>query len=113
MTKKIVYPELKQGDINLVSLDPTKGHEQRVYRPCIVLTKKSSYLNYMYGVAHITAKVKRFPLHIPLLEHLTTKGEVLIEHHRMIDLEIREFKFVEKATKELTEECSAKMKLMY
>lgn len=113
MTKNIGYQELEQGDIILVSLDPTKGHEQRGYRPCIVLTKKSSYLNYMYGVAPITSKSKRFPLHIPLPEHLTTEGEVLLEHHFMIDLETMEFKFVEKAPKEIKEECSAKIKLVY
>lgn len=109
----IDYSELEQGDIIFVSLNPTKGHEQKGYRPCIVLTKKTSYLNYMYGVAPITSKAKKFPLHIPLPEHLTTKGEVLLEHHRMIDLETRGFRFVEKAPKELMEECSVKIKLLY
>jgi len=112
-TEDIDYKQLEQGDIIFVSLNPTKGHEQRGYRPCIVLTKKNSYLNYMYGLAPITSKAKKFPLHVPLPAELTTKGEVLLEHHRMIDLETREFKFVEKAPKELIEECSAKIKLLY
>lgn len=112
-TKEISYQELEQGDIIFVSLSPTKGHEQKGYRPCIVLTKKMSYLNYMYGVAPITTKTKKFPLHISLPEHLATKGEVLLEQHRMIDLETRGFRFVEKASKELMEECSAKIKLLY
>ncbi|MFL2101401.1 type II toxin-antitoxin system PemK/MazF family toxin [Desemzia sp. FAM 23989] len=111
--KDISYQELEQGDIIFVSLNPTKGHEQRGERPCIVLTKKSSYLNYMYGVAPITTKVKKFPLHIPLPKDLITKGQILLEHHRMIDLETRGFSFVEKAPKELIEECSAKIKLLY
>lgn len=112
-TKKIGYQELEQGDIIFVSLNPTKGHEQRGHRPCIVLTKKMSYLNYMYGVAPITSTSKRFPLHIPLPERLTTKGDVLLEHHRMIDFKTKEFSFVEKAPQELMEECSAKIKLLY
>lgn len=111
--KAIDYHDLEQGDILFVSLSPTKGHEQREYRPCIVLTKKNRYLNYMFGVAPITTKTKKFPLHIPLPEHLRTKGEVLLEHHRMIDLETREFKFIEKASSELMEECIAKIKLLY
>lgn len=85
----IDYSEIEQGDIIFVSLNPTKGHEQRGYRPCIVLTKKNNYLNYLYGVAPITSQTKKFPLHIPLPEYLTTKGEILLEHHRMIDLETR------------------------
>lgn len=109
----IDYSEIEQGDIIFVSHNPTKGQEQKGYRPCIVLTKKNNYLNYMYGVAPITSKTKKFPLHIPLPEHLTTKGEILLEHHRMIDLETRAFKFVEKAPKELIDECSAKVKLLY
>ena len=67
----------------------------------------------MYGVAPITSKTKPFPLHIPLPEHLVTKGEILLERHRMIDLETMDFKFVEKAPKELIEECSAKVKYLY
>lgn len=41
------------------------------------------------------------------------KGEILLEYHRMIDLEKREFNFVEKAPKELIQECYSKLKLMY
>ena len=52
-------------------------------------------------------------VHIPLLNSLTIKGEILLEYHRMIDLEKREFNFVEKAPKELMQECSLKLKLMY
>lgn len=107
------YRDLDQGDIIYVNLNPTKGHEQSGYRTCIILTKKNKYLNYMYGVAPITSKAKNFPLHIPLPNSLTIKGEILLEHHLMIDLEKREFSFVEKAPKELIQECSSKLKLMY
>lgn len=67
----------------------------------------------MYGIATITSKAKEFPFHIPLPEQLTIKGEVLLEHHCIIDLELREFKFVEKAPQKLIEKCSAKIKLLY
>lgn len=114
MTEKAAsYHELEQGDIVFVSLNPTKGHEQKGYRPYIVLTKKFGYLNYMHGVAPITSNAKSFPLHITLPDQLATKGEILLEHHRMIDLETREFRFIEKAPKELIEECAAMIKLLY
>jgi mRNA interferase MazF len=107
------YNELQQGDILFLDFDPTKGHEQRGYRPCIVLTKSIRFLNYMFGVAPITSNSREFPLHLPLPDSMEVKGKVLLEHHRMVDLETRKFKFVETAPPEFTEECVAKLKLLY
>lgn len=107
------YFELQQGDILFLDFDPTLGHEQRGYRPCIVLTKSIKYLNYMVGVAPITSNSKMFPLHLPLPTSTHVQGKVLLEHHRMLDLETRKFKFVEAAPSEFTEECVAKLKLLY
>lgn len=111
--KKTSYKDLEQGDIILIDLNPTQGHEQKGKRPCIVLTQNHFYLNYMLGIAPITTKNKPFPLHIPLPHHLVTKGEILLEHHRMIDIEKRGFTFLETAPQELIHECSAKVKLLY
>lgn len=113
MVENKKYSDLKQGDILFLDFDPTLGHEQRGYRPCIVLTKSIRFLNYMFGVAPITSNSREFPLHIPLLDSMEVKGKVLLEHHRMLDLETRKFKFVETAPPEFTEECVAKLKLLY
>lgn len=113
MNQSVDFQDLEQGDIIYVNLNPTKGHEQKGHRPCIVLTKKNKYLSYMYGVAPITSKAKKFPLHVSLPKKLKIQGEILLEHHRMIDLETRKFTFVEKAPSELIEECSLKIKLLY
>lgn len=107
------FSELQQGDIIFLDFDPTKGHEQKGYRPCIILTKPLYYLNYMFGVAPITSKAKKFPLHVSLVPEMEVKGEVLLEQHRMLDLEARRFKFVEKAPVEIVTECTLKLKLMY
>ncbi|MBO0454883.1 type II toxin-antitoxin system PemK/MazF family toxin [Candidatus Enterococcus murrayae] len=107
------YFELQQGDILFLDFDPTLGHEQRGYRPCIVLTKSLKYLNYMFGVAPITSNSREFPLHLPLPEGMNIQGKVLLEHHRMVDLETRKFNYVESAGSEFTEECVAKLKLLY
>lgn len=107
------FSELQQGDIIFLDFAPTKGHEQKGYRPCIVLTKPLRYLDYMFGVAPITSKAKNFPLHIPLTPEMQVVGEVLLEQHRMLDLETRTFKFIEKAPTELVSECILKLKLMY
>lgn len=102
------FSELQQGDIILLDVNSTKG-----YRPCIILTKPLYYLNFMFGVAPITSKAKKFPLHVTLPSEMKIKGEVLLEQHRMLDLESRKFKFVEEAPVELVTECTLKLKLMY
>ncbi|MEF9938270.1 type II toxin-antitoxin system PemK/MazF family toxin [Carnobacterium sp.] len=112
MNKKS-YRDLSQGDLIYIDLNPTKGHEQQGKRPCIVLTQSNKFINYMLGVAPITSKTKAFPLHVPLPDGLKIKGEVLLEHHRMIDIELRGFSFVETAPKEVIEECITKIKLLY
>ena len=113
MEKDKTYFELQQGDILFLDFDPTLGHEQRGYRPCIVLTKSIKYLNYMFGVAPITSNSKEFPLHLTLPKELNIHGKVLLEHHRMLDLETCKFKFVESAPPDFTEECIAKLKVLY
>jgi len=40
-------------------------------------------------------------------------GEILLEHHRSIDIVSRGFDFVEEAPEEVIEECLAKINLIY
>lgn len=107
------YQELAQGDLVYIDLNPTKGHEQQGKRPCIILSKPNKYLNYMFGVAPITTKAKPFPVHVDLYGTKNIKGQILLEHHRMIDIESRGFQFVEVAPTEILEECIEKIKLFY
>lgn len=113
MVTKSSYRELEQGDIIFVDLNPGRGHEQKGMRPCIVLTKKSPFLSYMRGVAPITSKAKKFPLHIPLPETMEIQGEILLEHHKMLDLEVRKIKYVETAPERVTNLAVNYLKLMY
>lgn len=105
---KSSYQNLDRGDIIFVNLNPTRDHE-----PCMVLSKQNRYLDSMIGVAPITSKSKPFPLHVPLPENSRIRGEVLLEHHRMIDVAERGFQYVETASKEVVSECLAKIKLLY
>lgn len=94
MVKKYIP---KQGDICFVDFNPTKGHEQSGYRPCLVLSI-DSFNNFtkMVVVCPITSNVKEFPTHYILNKTKTIKGAVLLEHIRSLDFEERKFKFVEK-----------------
>lgn len=87
----------KQGDIVMFDLNPTKGHEQRGYRPAVVLSKDVFNENTnMIIVCPITSNDKYFPTHYKLEDSNKINGSVLCEHIRSIDYKIRNVKFVEK-----------------
>ena len=87
----------KQGDIVMIDLNPTKGHEQRGYRPAVVLSKNVFNENTnMVIVCPVTSNDKYFPTHYKLEDTKDIKGSVLCEHIRSIDYKIRKVKFVEK-----------------
>ena len=94
MVKKYI-PE--QGDIVFLDFNPTKGHEQRGFRPAIVISANVFNKNTkMVIVCPITSNEKEFPTHYILEDTKNVHGSVLCEHIRSIDYEIRNLKFVEK-----------------
>ncbi|MBR1413174.1 MAG: type II toxin-antitoxin system PemK/MazF family toxin [Bacilli bacterium] len=89
----------KQGDIVFLDFDPTKGHEQKGYRPAIVISNDVFNKNTkMVILCPITSNGKEFPTHYLLQDSKRVKGSVLCEHIRSIDYEIRNLKYVEKAS---------------
>lgn len=91
----------KQGDIILLDFTPTKGHEQKGYRPVIVISNNIFNINTkMVIICPITTNDKEFPTHYKLKNSKKIKGSVLCEHIRSIDYEIRNVKFVEKLNEE-------------
>ncbi len=98
MVKKYIP---SQGDIVFIDFDPTKGHEQKGYRPAVVISNDVFNKNTkMVIVCPITSNEKEFPTHYNLKNSKKVKGSVLCEHIRSIDYEIRKLKYVEKATNE-------------
>lgn len=86
----------KQKDIIFIDLDPTLGHEQKGYRPAIVLSNNAFNINTkMIIVCPITSNEKYFPTHHILTSTKIVHGSVLCEHIRSIDYEARKVKFVE------------------
>lgn len=89
----------KQGDIIFLDFNSTKGHEQNGTRPAIVISNNVFNLNTkMVIVCPITSNDKEFPTHYLLEDTKKIHGSVLCEHLRSIDYEIRNLKFVEKAS---------------
>lgn len=96
---------VKQGDIIKLNFNPQSGHEQAGYRPAVVISNNIFNIKTnLTIVCPITNTNNNFPLHVPLDERTETKGSVLCEHIKALDLEIRNYKIVEKLPKDLLKE---------
>ena len=93
---------VKQGDIIKVSFDPRSGHEQAGYRPALVVSNNEFIKRTKLAiVCPITNTNNSFPLHVKLDSRTKTTGVVLCEHIRMLDLNARQCKYVEKIPTDL------------
>jgi len=87
---------VKQGDIVKVSFNPQQGHEQAGYRPALVVSNNDfNAKTQLVIVCPITNTNNNFPLHIPLPNGLVSTGVVLCEHIRTLDLNARQYSFIE------------------
>ena len=86
---------VKQGDIILIDFNPAIGHEEKKYRPALVISNDAynniSNLIWVCPISH----ANNYPLHIALPQNLNTDGKVLCEHLRSMDIESRGYKVIE------------------
>lgn len=87
----------KRGDIVWLNFDPSLGHEQKGFRPALILSHTD--FNAKTGFAFIcpiTTKDKGYVFSIPLPKTAQTKGVILADQIRSVDWRSRNFRFVEK-----------------
>lgn len=90
-----------QGDIVLLNFNPIRGHEQKEFRPGIVISNNAfNKYTKMSLICPITSNEKEFPTHYTLKNTKEIHGSVLCEHIRSIDYKTRKVKYIEKATQE-------------
>lgn len=103
---------MKRGDIFLVSLDPSSGHEQKGSRPVLVITPEAfNGLTKTPIVVPITnggnfARVAGFTVN---LEGLKTTGVVRCDQPRALDLAARNACKLESVPTEVMDEVLAKL----
>lgn len=79
----------KRGDYIFVNLNPTKGHEQRGYRPALVISNNAFNRHGTCFICPITSKAKlNRPFTVPSFVG-GMEGTILVEHTRSIDWEAR------------------------
>lgn len=96
---------VKQGDIIIINFNPQQGHEQAGKRPAVVVS--NNFFNAksnMTLVCPITNINNNYPLHIPLDERTRTKGVILCEHIKALDITARQYKIVEHLPKDILQE---------
>lgn len=101
MTQRVT---IKQGTIVMVNLSPTEGREQAGWRPVLIVSNaRFEHYTHLYKVVPITSQFKKFPLHVDLPQEAETIGQVLTQHERTLDLDARDWRYVEQAPQELVD----------
>ncbi|MEG1825031.1 MAG: type II toxin-antitoxin system PemK/MazF family toxin [Cloacibacillus sp.] len=93
---------VEQGDLLWLEFDPQAGHEQAGHRPAVVVS--NSFFNRatrMAVVCPVTNNLKQFPLHVPLDSRTKTTGAIECEHIKSLDIEARNYKFIERLPKDI------------
>lgn len=105
---------MERGDIYVVDLDPTAGHEQRGRRPVILVTPLAFNQLGLQLVAPITsggafARHRGFAVD---LASAKTKGVILCNQLRTIDLAARKGRHIERAPAAAVEDMLAKIRTL-
>ncbi|MBN8216154.1 MAG: type II toxin-antitoxin system PemK/MazF family toxin [Spirochaetes bacterium] len=94
-----------RGDIIAFLFDPQSGHEQKGWRPALVLSNRT--FNSTTGLAivcPITSTNRGLRLHIQLPDNLVTHGVVMVDQVKSIDFRARKAKIIEQAPPEIVNE---------
>ena len=97
----------KQGDIIKVSLDPIKGHEQKGYRPVLIIQNDllSKAIQSTTVVLPISNSEASMPFEVELPKTMKTTGKVLCRQIRALDLTNRKCRYVETVNEDVLDAC--------
>ena len=95
---------VSQGDIIMVDLDPQAGHEQKGRRPALVVSNNSfNRYSSMYMICPITTTNKKHAFHILLDDRTNTRGVILCDQARVLDIKARNYEFIERLPRDILE----------
>jgi len=98
---------IKQGAIIWLDLDPQTGKEQKGRRPCIIVSNRDFHeltSHKLLMVCPITNKDKGFILDVQLDERTKTTGVVMTAQTKILDVEARNYKFIELVPEDILDE---------
>ena len=107
---------MKRGDIYLVSLDPTSGHEQRGQRPVLIVSptefNMATKLPVILPITSGGEFARRISFAVPIAGIQTT-GVVRCDQPRALDLQARGGRKVDALPKEILDEVLAKVVTLF
>ena len=114
MIKKDTKEDLVQGDIILIDLSPTFGHEQAGSRPVIVVTNTAVLpQSNTVAVVPLSTKLKEIPGHVRVWPKGGKPSVAKLEHLRSVDLKVRPWKYLDHVSESEMEEISDTLQLMF
>ena len=107
---------MKRGDIYLVSLDPTEGHEQRGTRPVVVVSptdfNKATKLPVIVPITNGGDFARRIKFAVPI-SGIRTTGVVRCDQPRVLDLSARTARKVDTLPAPILDEVLAKAATLF
>lgn len=93
----------QQGDIIWLNFDSQAGYKEGKRRPAIIVSGNDAlaFIRTLALVCPITSGSRPFPTHIPLDDRTKTKGLILCEQVKALDLDAQNAVFVEKAPEKI------------
>ena len=102
---------MNRGDIYMVSLDPTQGHEQRGHRPVVIISPTAfnvvTKLPVVLPITNGGEFASRIGFAVPLVGTHTT-GVVRCDQPRVLDLNVRGGRRIETVPSELMDDVLAR-----
>lgn len=98
----------KKGDFVVLSFDPQSGHEQRGWRPALVIS--NTLFNKRTGMAMVcpvTHTDRKIPFHVPVDEEASLTGFIMVEQVKSVDYRSRNAKLIGPASRETLDEVLA------
>ena len=98
----------ERGHIVKLNFSPTRGHEQKGYRPALVIsTKDYNTLTHRAIVCPITSKLYRYPFVVFI--HGKVSGSILVDQIRSIDWQARLVKHAGECSAEIMNEVASQL----
>jgi len=93
----------KQGDIIWLDFDPQAGHEQKGRRPAVVVSNVTfnNFTRKAAMVCPITNTDRKMPIQVLLDNRTKTKGVIMCDQAKILDLQQRNAEFIEELPKEI------------
>ncbi|PPD33176.1 MAG: pemk protein [Methylomonas sp.] len=107
---------MKRGDIYVVSLDPTLGHEQKGSRPVVIVSPDEfNQVTQLPVVLPITTGgdfARRLGFAVPLTEIKTT-GVIRCDQPRVLDLAARQARWVDSVPDAIMDDALARLSTLF